>query len=531
MATVREATFDLLRDLGMTTIFGNPGSTELPFLQDFPEDFRYILGLQEATALGMADGYAQGTGGAAFVNLHTSPGLGNAMGAIVTAWHNRTPLFIRAGQQDRRHIVLDPMLSGNLVDLAKPYVKRSSEPYQAEDVPREILRAYHTAMQAPRGPVFVSIPMNDWDAEVEPLPEREVYHEPEPNPEGLEEFAKVLAEAQKPAIVAGAWVDRKGAFYDTVKLAEKLKAAVWEAPLASRAGFPQDHPLFQGHLAPARKQVAEQLSEYDVVLVIGAPVFLYYPYVPGPIVTRGTQVLQITGDPDKATRAAVGTSLVGNVTFAVRRLTELLPDDTDRSTPPTREAPPVPEAETPIPPAYLMYTLAQVLPEEAAVFEESGSVRGTFHEYIRPNWPGAYFNAASGGLGYAMPASVGYKLAQPERPVVCVIGDGSSMYSIQALWSAAQYGANVLFVIVDNKGYYILKGFRDSLGISDSVPGLDVPNLDLVKVAEGLGVASERVEMADTLPKALKRAFDAGRPYLLNVAVQPETPGLPKSET
>src|SRR5919205_3108571 len=176
MSTVREVTFDLLRELGMTTIFGNPGSTELPFLQDFPDDFRYILGLQEATALGMADGYAQGTGGAAFVNLHTSPGLGNAMGAIVTAWHNRTPLVVTAGQQDRRDIALDPMLSGNLVDLAKPYVKRSSEPYQPQDVPREILRAYHTAMQPPRGPVFVSIPMNDWDEEVDPLPHREVFH-------------------------------------------------------------------------------------------------------------------------------------------------------------------------------------------------------------------------------------------------------------------------------------------------------------------------------------------------------------------
>jgi benzoylformate decarboxylase len=385
-------------------------------------------------------------------------------------------------------------------------------------------------MQAPRGPVFVSIPMNDWEAEAEPLPHREVFHEPAPNPEGLEKFAEVLAAAEKPAIVAGAWVDRKGAFYDAVTLAEKLKAAVWEAPLASRAGFPQDHPLFQGTLAPAQKQVGEQLSGYDVVLVIGAPVFLYYPYVPGPVVPEGTQVLQITGDPDKAVRAAVGTSLVGNVSLAVRQLIELLPDETDRTAPPPREAPPVPEAETPIPPAYLMYTLAQVLPEETTIFEESGSVRGTFHEYIRPNWPGAYFNAASGGLGYAMPASVGYKLAQPDTPVACVIGDGSSVYSIQALWSAAQYGANVLFVIVNNKGYYILKGFRDSLGISDTVPGLDVPDLDVVKVAEGLGVAGETVEAADILPKALKRAFKAGRPYLLNVMIEPETPDLPPSE-
>jgi benzoylformate decarboxylase len=223
MATVREVTFDLLRDLGMTTIFGNPGSTELPFLQDFPEDFRYVLALQEASALGMADGYAQGTGQAAFVNLHTGPGLGNAMGAMVTAWHNRTPLVVTAGQQDRRHLILDPMLSANLVDLAKPYVKRSHEPERAEDVPREIMRAYHTAMQAPRGPVFVSIPMNDWDVEAEPPPSHEVYHEPAPDPEGIEKFAQVLAEAERPAIVAGAWVDRKGAFYDTVALAEKLK--------------------------------------------------------------------------------------------------------------------------------------------------------------------------------------------------------------------------------------------------------------------------------------------------------------------
>ena len=530
MATVREATFDLLRDLGMTTIFGNPGSTELTFLRDFPDDFRYVLGLQEATALGMADGYAQGTGQATLVNLHTSPGLGNAMGAIVTAWHNRTPLVITAGQQDRRHISLDPMLSGNLVELAEPYVKRSYEPPLAKDVPREILRAYHTAMQAPRGPVFLSVPMNDWDEEAEPLDpllERKVFHEPAPDPDGLKELAGVLAVAHKPAIVAGAWVDRKGAFYDTVALAERLKAAVWEAPLASRAGFPQDHPLFQGTLAPAQRQVAEQLSEYDVVLVLGAPVFLYYPYVPGPVVLEGTRVFQVTGDPDKAVRAAVGTSLVGNVALAVRQLMELLPEEPDRSAPPVREAPPTPEAETPIPPAYLMHALAQVLPEGTAVFEESGSVRGTFHEHVRPSWPGAYFNAASGGLGYAMPASVGYKIARPDNLVVCLIGDGSSMYSIQALWSAARYGADVIFVIVDNGGYYILKGFRDAEGIGDTVPGLDLPNLDLTKIAEGMGVAGERVEAAGTLDRALKRIFDEGRPYLLNVVVKPEIPELP----
>ena len=527
MSTVHEATYELLRSFGLTKVFGNPGSTELPFLKDFPEDFTYVLGLHESVVVGMADGYAQGTGRAAFVNLHTAAGLGNASAAIMTAHHNRTPLVITAGQQDRRQLAFEPFLSGRLVEMALPYVKWSHQPDRAEDVPAAIERAYHTAMQAPRGPAFVSIPMNDWDEEVEPLPYREVFHESEPDPEGLEEFAEVLKRAERPAIVAGAWVDRKGAFYDTVKLAERLKAAVWEAPLASRAGFPQDHPLFQGHLAPAQKQVAEQLSGYDVVLVIGAPVFLYYPYVPGPVVEEGTKVLQITGDPDKATRAAIGTSIVGNVDLAVRRLMGLLPEKTDRPAPPVRKAPPTPEAATPIPSAYLMHTLAEVLPEDVAFFEESGSSRGTFHEHIRPNWPGGYYNAASGGLGFAMPASVGYKLARPERPVVCVIGDGSSMYSNQALWTAARYGANVLFIVVDNKGYYILKGFRDALGLGETVPGLDVPDLDLVKVAEGMGVHGETVEEAEALRAALERGLAAKWPYLVNVLVEPDVPKLP----
>src|SRR5829696_8025192 len=200
----------------MRTVFGNPGSTELPFLRDFPDDFTYVLGLQEAAVVGMADGYAQATGSAALVNLHTSPGLGNAMGAIVTAWHGRTPLVITAGQQDRRHIALDPMLSGNLVDLAKPYVKISHEPYRAEDVPREIHRAYHTAMQAPRGPVFVSIPMNDWDVESESFTAREISHRSAPDPDALESAARLLAGARRPAIVAGPGIARAGAFYDAV---------------------------------------------------------------------------------------------------------------------------------------------------------------------------------------------------------------------------------------------------------------------------------------------------------------------------
>jgi benzoylformate decarboxylase len=449
------------------------------------------------------------------------------MGAIVTAWHNKTPLVVTAGQQDRRHAALEPLLSGNLVDLARPYVKRSHEPLRAQDVPGEILRAYHTAMQDPKGPVFVSIPMDDWDAEAEPLPDREVFHEPAPGEEGLKKFAEALAGAKSPALVVGSGVDRAGAFYDAVALAEQLGAAVWEAPMSFRAGFPQNHPLFQGFLVFAQEPLAEQLSGYDVVLVLGAPVFVYYPYVPGPVVKEGTRLFQITEDPEEADRAAVGTSLVGDVRLAIRRLTELLPEDPNRPAPPAAEPPTEPEAKIPMPAAYLMHTLAQVLPDEAAIFDESTSVKATLKEYVRTSRPGGFSDSASGGLGFAMPASVGYKLAQPERPVVCTIGDGSSMYSVQSLYSAARYGANVLFVVVNNEGYYILKGYRDSIGAGDTVPGLDLPALDVVKIAEGFGVAGETVEKPDALEDALRDALGSGRPYLLNVLVEPEVPELP----
>lgn len=525
MATVREVTLDLLRELGMTTVFGNPGSTELPFLKEFPDDFRYVLGLQEATVLGMAEGYARGTGQAALVNLHTGPGLGNALGNMVTAWHNKTPLIVTAGQQDRRHIALEPLLTGRLVELAEPYVKRSHEPYRAEDVPAEIHRAYHTAMQPPQGPVFVSIPMDDWNAEAEPYAAREVVHHSTPDPEALERVAEVLAEARRPAIVAGAGIARAGAFYDAVALAEKLRAEVWADANSPLASFPQDHPLFQGHLAFAQKRVAEQLSPYDMVLVLGAPVFLYYPYVPGPVVEEGTRVLQVTEDPEEANRAAVGTSIVGDVGSAIRQLTRLSPE-TERPRPPAPEQPPVPEAASPMPVEYVMHVLSEVLPEDVMIADESASSKAKFHQYIRPSRPGGYLTSAAGGLGYCLPAAVGLKLAAPELPVACVIGDGSIAYSIQALWTAARYGANVLVVVINNKGYSILKGFRDAIGIDDTVPGLDVHGIDFVGIARGFGVDGETVEEAEALPDALKRALAAGQPYLLDVIVDPAVPKL-----
>ena len=316
MGSVREATLDILRSLGMTTIFGNPGSTELPFLEIFPEDFIYVLGLQESVVLAMADGYAQAKRHATLVNLHTAPGLGNAMGAMVNAFHGRTPLVITAGQQDRRHLALEPLLHERLVELAKPYVKWSHEPARAEDVPAAIARAYHTATQEPQGPVFVSIPMDDWEAEAPPFEACQVSQRTAPDPEALERVADALRESRRPAIVAGDGAARSGARHEVVALAEKLNAPVWNEPLSAHVPFPQDRPLFQGHLASSRRSLSQQLAVYDVVVVLGAAVFKYYPYAAGPVVEPDTCVLQVTDDPSEAARAATGSGVVGNVAIA-----------------------------------------------------------------------------------------------------------------------------------------------------------------------------------------------------------------------
>ncbi len=523
MSTVREVTFDILRELGMTTIFGNPGTTELPILKDYPEDFRYVLGLHEGTVVGMADGFAQGTGNAAFVNLHAAPGLGNAMGAITTAYHNRTPLVVTAGQQDRRHMAYEPLLFGRLVEMARPYSKWSHEPPQAEDVPGAIVRAYHEAMQVPRGPAFVSIPMDDWDVPARLPLRNEVVYTTDANRRAVEKAAEILGSAQRPGIVAGAGIDRAGGWYEVVRLAEKLRTPVWASPRGSRAGFPQDHPLFRGYLVSAQAPIAEQLSECDAVLVIGAPVFHYLSYNPGPVVKPGTKVVHLSEDPAEAARAAVGLSIVGNVREAARLLYEILPN-AERPHPSSAAAPPVPAPEVPLSVDYVLHTLARLLPDDAIVVDESSSSKSKLQKYVQVKQPDGYFSAASGGLGFGMSAAVGLQLASPDRKVVCVVGDGASMYAPQAIWSAARYGASVAFVVINNGQYASLKSFGQLIDLDEGAPGLDLPGLDLPQIAEGLGAETATVQLPQELPEAIERAIRAERPYFLDVLVDATTP-------
>ncbi len=530
MTTIREQTFDLLRTLGMTTIFGNPGSTEEPFLQDFPDDFTYVLGLQEASVVAMADGYAQMTGRPAFVNLHTAPGVGNAMGAVVGAWHNKTPLVITAGQQTREMLLLEPWLTNvDATELPKPYVKWSHETARAEDAPAALLRAWATASQPPSGPVFVSLPMDDWakPAGRAPAP-RQVSRRVAPDPVTLASVASALSGSSRPALVFGPGVDRSGGWEAAVALAEKLRASVYSPPASERAGFPEDHPQFMGALPFAIGPLGEKLKGHDVVLVIGAPVFRYYPYVSGDFLPQGTRLYHITDDPHEAARAPVGDALLGDAALALQALAETV-TASDRPLPDTRPAPPVPHPATPMTPAFLFHALAQAKPSDAVLVQESPSNMVPFHKYLPTTRPASYLSMASGGLGFGLPAAVGAALAEREtgrsRPVIAVIGDGSFQYSVQALYTAAQHKLPVLVVVPANREYAILKSFA-AQEKTPGVPGLDLPALDLVSLARGYGCDARRVDAPVDLADALRAGLTSEGPTMVEVAITGEVPSL-----
>jgi benzoylformate decarboxylase len=526
MATVREATFDLFRAHGMTTIFGNPGSTELPMLADFPDDFTYILGLQELAVVGMADGYAQATGRPTHVNLHTAPGVGNAVGGIFNAQANRSPLLITAGQQVRPQITIEANLTNRDATLGpQPYVKYSHEPPRAQDVPTALARAIHHTMLPPRGPAFVSIPMDDWNQEADPersrpAIERRVVGRTLADPEALTALAGRLAAAERPALVAGPDVDVVGAWDDAVALAEKQNLPVWATPFTggSRLGFPEDHPNFLGALPPAIGPVAETLKAYDLVLVVGASIFPYYPYLPGPLIDEGTELVAITSDPGDAARAPMGQAILGDVALSLARLVELVPR-AERVAPEPRPAPGDPQSADPLSGSEAMAALAAAWPEDGIAVVETPSCTGALRNRLRLSRPGSYYFCASGGLGFGISAGVGVQLAQPDRPVVCVLGEGSAQYGITALWTAVAYRVPVTFLILRNDEYMILKWFS-MLEQVEGAPGLDLPGLDVAAVARGYGVQAEEVSGADQLTTAIREASAASDgPRLIQVPV------------
>src|SRR5664279_3735085 len=405
--TVKDATLNLLRAFGIKKMFGNPGSTELPFLADWPEDIDYVLGLQEASVIGMADGYAQATRNAGFVNLHSAAGVGNALGNIYTAHRNQTPLVLTAGQQARSLLPLQAFLYAERAsEFPRPYVKYSVEPARAEDVPAAIARAYYVAMQPPCGPTFVSVPIDDWTHQTQAIEARHISRELGPDAGAMKALVAALSASKRPALVVGPAVDRAQAVDLMVRLAEKTRAAVWVSPFSARCSFPERHPLFAGFLHASPAQLSDALRGHDLVVVIGAPVFTFHVEGHAAIFDGATAIFQITDDPTAAAVSPLGTSIIATMKPALTTLIELLPE-TKRAMPAGRALLSAPRAADPIPVDFLLHTLSSAMPDDAALVEEAPSHRPAMQKFMPARGQDSFYTMASGGLGYGLPASVG----------------------------------------------------------------------------------------------------------------------------
>ncbi len=528
-ATVRDAVLDVLRHRRLTTLFANPGSTEVPFLTDLPADLEFVLGLHEASVVGMATGWALGRGEPSLAILHTTAGLGNAVGALATARVNRAPLVVLVGQQDRRHLAHEPFLAGRLLGLAGDYPVWVDQPVRPQDVPGSISRAWHEATTA-RGPALVIVPMDDWSAPVldpdeQPAAAGTVVRAAAADPEALDALVEMLAGAQRPALVSGAGVDGPAAWDALVEVAERLGAPVLQESFGGQAGFPQDHAQFAGHLPADRVRLRAALEPYDVVLVVGGPAFRQYPYAAGPFYPASTRVAVVTEDAAEAHRSAAELAVVAPVAAVCVELARRLPARGPASVDLPRVEPlAAPAAHNPLRPGNVFDALAERIPRDTVVIEETPSSRPELLARVPARVPLGSLSPAMGGLGFALPAAIGIRMACPQRPVVAVVGDGSSLYSIQALWSAAFYGVGALFVILNNGGYAVMDRLAERQGGAAPWPRLDT--IDIAAISVALGCPARKV----TTLEELEEVFDeivptlAGRsePLLLDVAVAPD---------
>lgn len=518
MTSVREATIALMRAHGMTRIFGNPGSTELPMFRDFPADFDYVLGLQESVVLAMADGYAQATRNAAMVNLHSSAGTGHALGNLFTAYKNRTPLVVTAGQQARGILPFEPFLyAEGATDFPRPFVKWACEPARAQDVPRAIARAYHVAMTPPCGPTFVSVPVDDWDRPCDPIEPRRVASGVTGDPVLVAEIAAALATARNPALVYGAGVARDDAWDQAIALAERHNAAVWIAPFAARNPFPEDHHLFRGFLMPMRDRIRDALAGHDVVVAVGGPLSLYHVDGEGPHLPEGTRLYLAVDDLGTAACAPAGDAVVADARSVIEALLTG-PSPTPRQ-PLPRPSPPAPLDSGQLTDAWLLQQIAALRPKASVIVEEAPSSRGAMHDRLPILARDGFYTCASGGLGHGLPAAIGIALARPDEKVIAIIGDGSAMYAIQGLWTAAQRRLPISFIVVNNARYQALHGFGRLFGLAEPV-GTELPGIDFRALAEGQGVRATRVDRTSDVDAALAASFAADHPTLVEVSVR-----------
>lgn len=551
--TAGHGLIEMLIAHGAEYVFGNPGTTELPImdgLQDFPQ-LKYILALQEASAVAMADGYARATGKPSFVNLHIAGGLANGISMLYNAYRGGTPLILTAGQSDTRMLVEEPLLSGDLVEMCRQYSKWSWEVRHAADVPVAIRRAFRTASTPPTGPVFLSLPWNvlDEEAELDLTPASPVYARMRPDEKALERAAPLLAGAENLLMMVGDRVAQTGAVMEAVKVAEILGARV-AAAIYSEVNFPTDHPQFWGLLNLDSPTTAETLSQHDVILAVGCNIFSRFLCTP-PLLTGKSKVIHLdvsAREIEKNHPVEVGlwgdikTGLLalfdtmGQVMSGSQREAAGIRASNLAEAKAQRQASYLEKARQtwdrqPMDPARLFLEMEEVLPKNTIVVSEAITSTIPLMRAMKFNEPGSFFSMRGGALGWAIGGALGIKLARPDRPVVCIVGDGAAMYGIQGLWTAAYYDLPVTYVICNNRSYRILKHFLvnyyyPTLGLKDRQSdyiGMNFSKhpLDCAGVAKGFGVESFRVEKPNELRVTLEKALGLGRPALVDVHIHP----------
>ena len=542
----REAFLALLESEGVTHLFGNPGTTELPIMAALPERpaIAYVMALQEALVVAMADGYARASGTLGACNVHVAPGLGNAMGSLFNANWMGSPVIVTAGQQEQGHGLTEPMLYAPLVPIARPLVKWAVEVTRLRDLPRIVHRAAKVATTPPTGPVFISLPgdiLNEREALELGRPTR-VDAAGRPGDAALERLADRLLAAERPVIVAGHEIATADALAEAAAVAELLGAPVYQQTVCDGAHFLSEHPAFMGALTRDQRHVRETLSPYDLMFCVGADVLRMSVFSETEPMPDGLTLVQL-GLRDwemgknypaeialradvKDTLAALATRIeskrgAGAVGKAAAALAALAPSNWSAKREALRADALAQAGAAPMHPDLAMLRIVDALPDDAVIVEE-GILSAR-------NLPGlypfrdtrAYFGLGSGGIGFAMAGAVGIQLALRDRPVVAVVGDGSAMYSIQALWTAANAKLPITYVIANNGGYRIIKERLKAFHGVEHYAGMEFkdPPIDFTGLARSLGASAQRIADPDDIAPALAESTTRNGPTLLDIVV------------
>ena len=543
----KRAFLDLLKQEGVEIMFGNPGTTELPLMDAFAteNELRYLLGLQEAAVMAMADGYAQASGKLTVVNLHVAPGLGNAMGMLYDAQKAGSPILVTAGQHEQSFTATEPILWADLPTIARPLVKWSSEVHRLADLPRLVHRAAKTALAPPTGPVFLSLPGDILraDGDIDLLAPTRVASRLRGDAEAVAQAATLLAQAERPVIMAGDAVAQSRAHRELAELAELLGAPVYTEFVPNTASFPSSHPLFRGSMVRLAPEVRKILDQHDVLFSVGADLFtlslpsdvepmppqiklIHLDLDPWELGKNYPASVAILGDP-KATLPDITGAARERMTSGARAAARERLASASRAIAAVREALKTKAralaGATPMQPLALLNAIGEMLPKDAVVIEEALSSAPGIRQLIKADDPQSYFGLRGGGIGWGLPATIGVKLALPERPVVGLIGDGSAMYTCQGLWTAARYRIDAVFVILNNTSYRILKqrlhAMRGLAEQTDSYVGMELtdPQIDFVGLARSLGIAAEKAKTVQEATDLLAHGLNGGGPLLIDV--------------